>query len=108
MSETREPVVTSRATPSCPPQRDHTGVVWKNVTSANPDKSRIQARLRRAAGVAGGKVTLVKISKDGRLVKGHVMTPTMATTPAGTRHRSNVSHGIICCDHPDHTHPDQE
>ena len=52
---------------------DSKKIVWRSVTSANPAKPAIVAALRAAAGVSGGKVTNVVVSKDGSKVAGHVM-----------------------------------
>lgn len=81
---------------SSPPLKAPTGTVWKNVRSSDPDKGLIQQALRSAVGVSRGKVTLVKVSKDGTQVCGHVMVPD------GSRTRRNLSYGIVVCPHPDH------
>lgn len=80
--------------PSPTPPKD--GTVWRSVTSQNPDKRRIQAALRAAVGARGGKVTMVRISKDGSKVCGHVMVPDRKT-----RQRRSLSYGIVVCAHPD-------
>jgi len=75
--------------------------VWKNVTSANPDKKRITDAIRGAAGLLGGKgrVTLVKISKEGDIVQGHVLV----AGPKRHGRRTTTSLGTVTCIHPDTT-----
>ena len=47
--------------------------VWLNLTSRDPRKKPILALIRKAAGVATSRVTLCKVSKDGKLAKGRVL-----------------------------------
>ena len=68
-------------------------IVWRSVKSANPAKPAIMAAIRAAAGVTGGKVTTVKVSKDGTQVSGHVLT-----RPPGAR--GFTSQGTVICPHP--------
>lgn len=66
-------------------------VVWRSVTSANPAKPAIVAAIRAAAGVTGGKVTNVAMSKDGTRVAGHVLV----RDPRKRRGFMSVG-GIVC------------
>lgn len=50
-----------------------TKVVWLNLTSSDPRKKPALALIRKAAGVATGRVTICKITKDGSRVKGDVL-----------------------------------
>lgn len=81
--------------------KPRTKIVWKNVTSKNPDKKRITDAIRAGAGLPSGKgkVTLTKISKAGDRVCGHVMV----AGPRQPGRRTTKSLGYFQVDHPDHS-----
>jgi len=67
---------------------------FRPVTSSNPAKPAIVAAIRAAAGVSGGKVTCVGMTKDGSKVQGHVMV----RDPH--KRRGFMSLGEFVCDAP--------
>lgn len=62
-----------------------TKTVWQNLKSTDERKPAAMAAIRKAAGVTGGKVTCVQVSKDGTRVRGNVLTLAMSLYTGGYR-----------------------